>query len=111
MLVRTGYWQLRRREGIGLGDAKLLAAAGAWVAWQGLPSVVLIAAVAGLLAAALARWRNLILGRSRSVWRVSGAGHVDRLALRTAGLISPAPAVPGVERRCCTKSAHILLIL
>jgi len=59
MLVRTAYWQLRRREGIGLGDAKLLAAAGAWVAWQGLPSVVLIAAVAGLLAAVLARWWNL----------------------------------------------------
>jgi len=27
MLVRAAYWQLRRREGIGLGDAKLLAAA------------------------------------------------------------------------------------
>jgi len=53
VLVRQGYWLLRRREGIGLGDAKLLAAAGAWVAWQGLPSVVLIAAVAALAGALL----------------------------------------------------------
>jgi leader peptidase (prepilin peptidase) / N-methyltransferase len=42
------YRRLRGREGIGLGDAKLLAASGAWVSWQGLPSVTLIAALAGL---------------------------------------------------------------
>jgi leader peptidase (prepilin peptidase)/N-methyltransferase len=53
ILVRQGYWLLRRREGIGLGDAKLLAAAGAWVSWEGLPSVVLIAAVAALAGALL----------------------------------------------------------
>jgi leader peptidase (prepilin peptidase) / N-methyltransferase len=50
-ILRQLYWLLRRREGIGLGDAKLLAAAGAWVSWEGLPSVVLIAAVAGLAGA------------------------------------------------------------
>lgn len=44
------YRRLRGREGIGLGDAKLLAAAGAWVGWQGLASVVLIASLAGILA-------------------------------------------------------------
>ena len=45
------YRRLRGRHGIGMGDAKLLAAAGAWVSWQGLPSVVLWAAAAGLLGA------------------------------------------------------------
>jgi leader peptidase (prepilin peptidase)/N-methyltransferase len=30
-------------EGLGLGDAKLLAAGGAWLGWMALPSVVLIA--------------------------------------------------------------------
>jgi len=44
------YRRLRGRDGLGLGDAKLLAAAGAWVGWAGLPGVVLIAAALGLLA-------------------------------------------------------------
>lgn len=43
------YRWIRHREGLGLGDAKLLAAAGAWLTWRGLPSVVLIAAVSALL--------------------------------------------------------------
>ena len=37
-----------------MGDAKLLAGAGAWVSWTGLGSVVLIGAASGL-AVALAR--------------------------------------------------------
>jgi leader peptidase (prepilin peptidase)/N-methyltransferase len=50
------YRKLREREGLGLGDAKLLAAVGAWVGWTGLPSTVLFAALAGIVAA-LARQR------------------------------------------------------
>jgi leader peptidase (prepilin peptidase)/N-methyltransferase len=46
--IRWLYRMLRRRDGLGLGDAKLLAAAGAWDSWTGLPSVVLVAAVATL---------------------------------------------------------------
>jgi leader peptidase (prepilin peptidase)/N-methyltransferase len=50
-LVAALYHRLRGRHGLGLGDAKLLAAAGAWVSWQGLPTVVLWGAAAGLLGA------------------------------------------------------------
>ncbi len=39
-LIGWLYRKLRGREGLGLGDAKLLAAAGAWLTWQALPSVV-----------------------------------------------------------------------
>lgn len=48
IIVRQIYAMVRGREGIGLGDAKLLAAAGAFVSWDGLPSVVAVGAVAGL---------------------------------------------------------------
>ena len=49
------YRVLRRREGLGRGDAKLLGAAGAWVGATALPQVVLLAALAALLAAAVLR--------------------------------------------------------
>jgi leader peptidase (prepilin peptidase)/N-methyltransferase len=45
--VAWAYRLLRSRDGLDGGDAKLLAAAGAWVGWQGLGSVVLIAVLGG----------------------------------------------------------------
>jgi leader peptidase (prepilin peptidase)/N-methyltransferase len=48
-LLAYAYARLRGREGLGLGDAKLLGALGAWLSWRGLPSALLFAAVAGLL--------------------------------------------------------------
>lgn len=42
------YRKVRGREGLGLGDAKLMAALGAWLSWQSLPTVVLFAAIGGL---------------------------------------------------------------
>ena len=48
-LIAVIYRRARAREGLGLGDAKLAAAAGAWLGWQVLPLVILVASVAGLL--------------------------------------------------------------
>ena len=49
----NGYWRWRRGvEGIGLGDAKLLAAGGAWCGVMGLPFILLISSAAGLLVSA-----------------------------------------------------------
>ena len=47
-LVRGVYGRWRGREGLGLGDVKLAAAAGAWVGWDSLAEVVLLAAAAAL---------------------------------------------------------------
>lgn len=53
--IALAYRRLRGREGLGLGDAKLLAAAGAWLGPERLPTTVLAAALLGLAFALLAR--------------------------------------------------------
>jgi leader peptidase (prepilin peptidase) / N-methyltransferase len=47
--IAFAYRVLRGRDGLGLGDAKLLAGIGAWISWTGLPAVVLWGSVLGLL--------------------------------------------------------------
>ena len=49
------HFRLRGAEGLGLGDAKLIAAAGAWLGWRDLPLLVLIAALGALAAVAVGR--------------------------------------------------------
>lgn len=48
-VLNAGYRILKNRRGIGMGDAKLLAALGAWLGWDALPSILLIASVTGML--------------------------------------------------------------
>jgi leader peptidase (prepilin peptidase)/N-methyltransferase len=50
------YRRIRGRHGLGMGDAKLLAASGAWVSVSGLPSVVFLGATAGLAAVFAAKF-------------------------------------------------------
>lgn len=57
------YRELRGRDGLGLGDAKLLAAAGAWVGWTGLPGVILLAALFGLSTGIVLRIAGRNIGR------------------------------------------------
>ena len=48
----AAYWRhTRGYEGIGLGDAKLLSACGAWIGLAGLPILLLIASGLGIIAA------------------------------------------------------------
>jgi leader peptidase (prepilin peptidase) / N-methyltransferase len=59
--LRAAYLRLRRRNGIGLGDVKLAAVAGAWLDWSVLPIAVELAALSALAAFGL---RRLMLGRN-----------------------------------------------
>lgn len=54
-LVYWLYWALRRREGLGYGDFKLLAALGAWLGWRAIPEVLLAASLMALILVVLAR--------------------------------------------------------
>jgi len=53
LAIEYGFKALRGKDGLGRGDAKLLAAGGAWCGWMGLPFIVLIASGCGLAAALL----------------------------------------------------------
>jgi len=59
VLIRGAYWLVRRQEGMGLGDAKLLALIAAWLGpWQALLVLflgTLAAAIFGLILMALHR--------------------------------------------------------
>lgn len=50
-LLRRGYFVWRKSQGLGLGDVKLLAAAGTWIGVAGLPTLLLLATLAALTAA------------------------------------------------------------
>lgn len=88
-LILETHHHLTGREGLGLGDCKLVAALGAWVGWELLPVVVLasvaiqipvtgILALAGVAgwrtpvpfgpALALGGWTALLWGQSLSMW-------------------------------------------
>ena len=62
MTIAALYRALRGREGLGGGDAKLLAASGAWLGAAGLPEVILLAALSALAAAACLRLAGVRLG-------------------------------------------------
>jgi len=52
-LVNYTYWLIRHAQGMGQGDFKLLAAIGAWLGWQPLANILLVASITGILVALL----------------------------------------------------------
>ena len=62
LLIRWSYWLVRRREGMGLGDAKLLALIAAWLG----PGPTLLSLFLGVLLAATCGVALAAIQRSRS---------------------------------------------
>ncbi len=62
-----GYFRLRGREGLGLGDVKLMAAAGAWVGVDGLGTVILWAVMVNAIMLALEALRGRALSGTTQV--------------------------------------------
>ena len=57
--IMEGYGRFRGRDGLGLGDVKLAAVAGAWLGWATIFAVVELAALAAIAAYLLtAAWRG-----------------------------------------------------
>ena len=48
-LLNFLYRLVKKHDEIGMGDAKLLAALGAWFGWHALPSILLVASLSGLI--------------------------------------------------------------
>lgn len=59
VLIEYGFKAMRGKDGLGRGDAKLLAAGGAWCGWSDLPVIILIASGVGLLLALLPKYRKM----------------------------------------------------
>ncbi|TKY83090.1 A24 family peptidase [Pectobacterium polonicum] len=56
-LLYWGFKYATGKDALGYGDFKLLAALGAWLGWQALPNLVLVAALTGLVVTLV--WRGL----------------------------------------------------
>lgn len=61
------YFRARGRDGIGLGDAKLLGAAGAWLGWMGLPFVLLLGSALGIAWVAVQRIRGRVMAPTHAL--------------------------------------------
>jgi leader peptidase (prepilin peptidase) / N-methyltransferase len=59
LILWTVYWAFRliaKKEGMGYGDFKLLAAIGAWTGWQVLPFAIVVSAGVGAVVGGLVLW-------------------------------------------------------
>lgn len=62
-MLNLSYRAIKKQNGIGMGDAKLFSALGAWLGWSALPGILLIASISGLLGGFIwLRYRKQSLG-------------------------------------------------
>jgi leader peptidase (prepilin peptidase)/N-methyltransferase len=78
-LIGDGYYYLTGREGLGLGDAKLLAVIGVVVGWRALPVVIFASSFIGIVVSV----PILLLSRRRERTK-AGAGEAPVVSVRRA---------------------------
>jgi leader peptidase (prepilin peptidase)/N-methyltransferase len=98
LLIRWVYWLIRRREGIGLGDAKLMALLAAWL---GLPKALLAFGLGVVLGALVA----IVLLLIPSARRESESWAMSKLPLGTflciGGIVSSLWGQPILSAYLC----------
>ena len=91
-LIAGAYRYIRGREGLGQGDAKLLAAAGAWIGYEQLPLVIAGGSIVTLLAIGILQLTRPVTHMPDDAWPARipfGPGLA--LALWVLFLFGPAP--------------------
>jgi leader peptidase (prepilin peptidase)/N-methyltransferase len=91
--IAWGYERATGIEGLGFGDVKLLAMIGAFVGWQGIPLVILIASVTGSIAGMLVIFSRRGRAGLRRVHRTLGPRAVPPF-LRRLGRSTEIPFGP-----------------
>ena len=82
--VAWGYERLTGVEGMGYGDVKLLAMIGAFLGWQAIPGVLVVASITGSLAGALLIFTSGGRARARRVAERLGVGALPAWMQRAA---------------------------
>ena len=89
-LLRKLYFMVRKFEGLGLGDVKLLAASGVWIGIAGVPVQLLVASLTALAAAGVLQLSGRAMTRQTSLpfGPFLALGLLAALALQQTGWIS-----------------------
>jgi leader peptidase (prepilin peptidase) / N-methyltransferase len=66
-ILRELYFRLRKFQGLGLGDVKLLAASGIWIGIAGVPVQLLVASLSALSAAGVLRLAGSAMTRQTAL--------------------------------------------
>ncbi|MCZ8182421.1 MAG: A24 family peptidase [Beijerinckiaceae bacterium] len=91
--IRQVHLSLRGQDGIGFGDIKFMIGAGAWVGWDGIAPLLLIASILALLAVGAG---TLVTGDTLKIGHKLAFGPFLALALLTVFLLHEWQVAPWI---------------
>jgi leader peptidase (prepilin peptidase)/N-methyltransferase len=102
-IIADGYYYATGREGLGLGDGKLLAIMGALFGWKAIPAIVLLASLAGILVSVpvlvVRQRREVAVGSAVPPSPSPPSGASGPTATQPTPRASRDPSTPGSIRR------------